>query len=339
MGFLMNTMKKALFRHSVFITFLVFTCLTQTTLSARAEIIDRVVAIVNDTVITLSELTAEGEPLFKRIREQAPPAEREDYLQKASEDTLTQLINARLIQERAAEFGLKVEEDEVDKTISNIIRQNNRTREEFLKDLEKIGTSEQAHRETIRRQILESRVVNMEVRSKIVISDQQVQSYYNTEYVKQDAPDGFTILQIGLVWGPEARSAATKKDALELAAHILEQASQGADFKELAREYSDMPSAKHGGAIGSFAREELAPFMREAILSLKPGGVSEIIDSEDAIQIFKLLSIKEGDMVSQAPYDSVKEDIRKIIYKREMDENFTTWTEQLREKAYIKRLL
>ncbi len=297
------------------------------------------VAIVNDTVVTLSELNEEGAPIFKRIREQAPPAERENFIKQASEDTLTQLINNRLIQERAAEFGLKVEDAELDQTIANIIRQNNRSREEFLQDLEKIGTSEQAHRETIRRQILESRVVNMEVRSKVVITDQQIQEYYNTQYVKQDAPDGYTILQIGLTWGAEARSAATKTDAIELAAILIQKAKDGTDFKKLAREYSDMPSAKHGGAIGSFAREELAPFMREAILSLQPGGISEIVESEAAIQLFKLLSIKEGDVVVQAPYEAVKEDIREIIYKEEVEELFKKWTEQLREKAYIKRLL
>ncbi len=332
-------MKKTFYSLATITAFIIIASLTTTALFSQAEIVDRVVAIVNDTVITLSELKEEGAPLFNRIREKAPPAERETYLQQASEDTLTQLINARLIQQQAADFGLKVEEAEIDKTIANIIRQNNITREDFLQDLKKIGTTQEAHRQTIKRQILKSRIVNMEVRSKIVISDRQVKAYYDDEYVKQDAPNGFTLLQIGLKWGPEARSAATKEDAVALAAFIRQKAAEGVDFKQLAREYSDMPSAQKGGAIGSFAREELAPFMREAILSLKPGELSQSVESETTIQIFKLLSIKEDDVVSLAPFDSVKEDIREIIFNQEMEESYKNWTKQLREKAYIKRLL
>ena len=123
--------------------------------------------------------------------------------------------------------------------------------------------------------------------------------------------------------------------ALQLRDMVL----NGSNFNELAKEYSDLPSAADGGDIGVFAKEELADYMWEAIKDLKPGETSEIILTPSGYQFFKLLTSKKGNILSQAPLESVSEEIRAKLYDQELDKRFDTWVEQLREHSYIEELL
>jgi len=109
--------------------------------------------------------------------------------------------------------------------------------------------------------------------------------------------------------------------------------------RDIKEEYSDLPSASDGGDIGVFAEEELAPYMWEAIKNLKPGEVSEVIATPAGFQFFKLLSSKHGNVIIQAPLDSVREEIRTQLYDEELEEKFNEWVKQLREQAYIEELL
>jgi len=83
----------------------------------------------------------------------------------------------------------------------------------------------------------------------------------------------------------------------------------------------------------------MAAYMRDAILSMHPGEISPIIETGSTFQFFKLLSSREGDLVVKAPYESVKDEIRDILYRQEMEKNYKAWVENLREQAYIKILL
>ena len=306
---------------------------------ADAVIIDQVAAIVNDEVITLSEIDVEGAPLLRRIQSQGlEPAEQQAALQKTRQEILDRLIETTLQQQKATEMVMEIDEAEVDHAVGRFMEKNNRSKEQFLLDLEKIGTNEEQYHLSIKRQMLESRLVNVEVRSKVVITDKMVQEYYDSQHAQQSAPEGYTILQMGFAWGQTGR-ATSREEARQRAEAARQQILSGDDFQELARSQSDMPSARDGGAIGTLTREELAPYMRDAILSLTPGQISPLIETEAGFQFFKLLSTKAGDVVAQAPLDSVKEEIRNTLYGQESERLYKAWMDQLREKAYIKKLL
>ncbi len=115
-------------------------------------------------------------------------------------------------------------------------------------------------------------------------------------------------------------------------------AQHGGNFKELARQYSDLPSAKDGGDIGIFQVKEMAPFMRNAIIGLKPGQISKIVETPSGYQFFSILSSQEGQIITKVPYESVKEEIREKLYQQEMQLLYKNWIEGIRDKAYLKIL-
>ena len=100
-----------------------------------------------------------------------------------------------------------------------------------------------------------------------------------------------------------------------------------------------MPSAADGGDIGLFQKDEMATYMLDAVLTLKAGEISQVVETPVGFQFFKLLSSLEGDIVHQVPYESVKEEIRKKLFEITFKEEFQTWVEDIKKGSYIKKML
>jgi len=304
-----------------------------------AEIIDRCVAVVNNDVITQSEVNEAGKPLFQRVAKQAPAAELGEALQEARKRVLEKLIDKKLLLQEAKRYNMSVTDEEVDKALGRILAQNHTSRELFKKELAKMGMTEAQYREDLRDQILSSKLVNVAVRSKVIIPEEKIIDYYDTHYTERVGDGGFYILQIGCSWndllsGKDLKQAREK--ALQKAKRVRSLALSGEDFKKLAREYSDLPSSIDGGDIGVFKEDEMAPAMRKAITCLKPGEISKIVETPSGYQIFKLLSSQEGQIVTKIPYESAKDEIREILYRQEMQKLYKNWLEELRSQSYIR---
>ena len=309
------------------------------------ELIDRVVAEVNSDVITLSELYEEGESFIKKIVTEVPAENREEALRQAYNDILDGLIDKLLISQEATKQNIVVTEDEVQSTIDRIITMGNLSEEAFLKELADKGISLSTYKSNIRSQIYQNKLITKDVSSKIVITEEMILDYYDDTYTRRVEEGGYYLLQIGMGWDDEeaesdpAASTQSKDAARQRAERVHKLALSGKDFKELAYKFSDLPSAADGGDIGVFHEDDMASYMREAVLDLEPGSVSPIIESPVGFQFFKLLSNREGGIVMQAPYDQVKEEIREELYNQAMQEAFVEWITNIKENSYIKKLL
>jgi peptidyl-prolyl cis-trans isomerase SurA len=322
----------------IFFSFLLFFLCAA--LSYGGDYVDRVVAVVNDDVILQTELEKAGGEYFERIRMKAPAGEVESAIEKARGEVLSSLIDNMIVKQKAAELGITVEEAEIDNAIAQILSDNNATLEQFRKELAKVNVSMQDYRDNLRNQILQSRVVGQQVRSRIVIVEEDIREYYEKEYTQEKGESGYYILQIGFNWkNLVTLDGVSQEEAREKAEAIRARVLAGESFGELARSYSDFPSATDGGNLGLIKKDEMAAYMRDAILSMHPGDISPIIETGSTFQFFKLLSSREGDLVVKAPYESVKVEIRDILYRQEMEEKYKAWVENLREQAYIKILL
>ena len=130
---------------------------------------------------------------------------------------------------------------------------------------------------------------------------------------------------------------ADKIDARRRAEEVRKLAEEGQDFRELAKIYSTLPSASDGGDIGVLQEDDMAADMRDAIVSLKPGQVSKILETPVGFQFFKLLASKEG-VDPASSYESAKNGIRDILYTKQLRKEFDTWLKDLKEQAYIKKM-
>lgn len=305
---------------------------------AGAELIDRIAAKVNDQVITLSELNEELAPTFEKIKREAPPDQIRPAMRQATKDTLSALIDRMLINQKAKQSGLSVSKEDLDAAIDRILAENKISYKKFRQQLKAMGMTETLYREKMKGQILQSKLINYEIRSKVVITDEKVRRHYQESFGRQVTSDGYHLLQIGCAWGGKGRSE-TKLDAKKRADQLRAMILEGESFKEIARAYSDLPSGADGGDIGVFKEKELAPYMSAAISGLKPGAISQTIETSSGFQFFKILASREGNVIQQAPLESVKEEIRSLLHEQELRKNFDKWVKQLRDDAYIDELL
>lgn len=307
------------------------------------HLVDRVVAVVNDEVITLSELEKQGREFFDRIKSESPAGEVDKALKKAQFEVLSSLIDKSIVRQQAEKQSISVSEQELDAAIDQILARNSVTIEDFKKELAEMHISEQDYRNNLRDQILQSKLIGLEVRSRIVIIEDDIKSYYQKEYAQEKGGSGYYILQMGFTWrnsiSLETAGFDTKQEARKRAEEIRARVLDGENFMGLAKAYSNLPSAVDGGDIGFLEKDEMAAHMKDTILAMQPGAISPIVEAGNTFQFFKLLFMRDGELVVKAPYEAVREEIKENLYRREVEELHKVWVKNLRDQAYIKILL
>lgn len=315
-------------------------------LTGSAEMLDRVVAVVNDDIITLSELEESGSEYINKVKQRAPVDQQEEAVEQAQMQVLTKLITQRLITQKATEAGIKVSDAEVEEFLEQKRQEMGLSPDELRDKLKQSGLTEDIYKTDLRNELLRGKLISYEVRSKVIITDEMIKEYYETEYADEVGDGGFYLLQMGFVWETESDSEQSaealekaKAKALERAQETRKRVVDGGDFGKLAQQYSDLASADDGGDLGVFQKDELAPYMRDAILSLKVGEVSPIIDTPIGYQFFKLLSKESGEKAKERALEAIKEDIRNKLMQEKFKEEYAKWVEELQNKSYIKRML
>jgi peptidyl-prolyl cis-trans isomerase SurA len=249
------------------------------------------------------------------------------------------MIDDLMVKQKADELQIGVSEEEIDNALARIAAANNLTIEELYNELERTGIDRKEYRKNLSRQILQSKLVNYEIQSKIVISDKQAREYYENVYTKNTTPPGYHLLQIGITWGEPGSSVESRAKAKKRAEGIRKQAVSGLDFSKLAESFSELPSAKAGGDIGFFKEDEMAESLRETIVGLKPGQVSKIIETDNSFQFYRLVSRNIDGTPEFAPYSDVKEEILDRLHQEELDRRYKKWLQEIKEQAIIKKLI
>ncbi len=313
---------------------------------ATAQLLDRVVAIVEDDIITLSELRENSEEFFERIRRSAPENEIEAALEEAEQRVLSRLIDQRLISQQATKANVRISDEELEQNYTNNLRRMGISHDEFAEKLEESGLSMEKYKNDLQNQLLRDKLVSYEVRSKIIITEEMIKEHYNTEYSGKLEDDGYYLLQIGFIWGSsdeiqqsEELLQADKERARQEAQEARQQLLNGADFAELARRKSELPSASDGGDLGVFHKDEMAPYMRDAIVSLDTGEITPVLETPGTFQIFKVLSRRQGEIVEKVPFEAVKEEIRKKLFEEKFETEYRSWVETIKQNSYVKKML
>jgi len=299
---------------------------------SRAEVVDRIIAYVNDDIITLSELN-ERTNAFVTARRQNPfLREEEQSLEKIRRDMLDILINERLAAQEIARLKISVSDEEVDESIGRIMQENRLSQEALEAELRKDGKTIADLREQIRTNMEQQKLVNREVRSKTVITDEMIQAYYEDHIEEFETKQRWRIQDIYLPFTP-TDTPEERNYLRKVAKQILERLRAGGDFGSLAKRYSQGPGAEAGGDLGFFNKGELEPVLEAAIEVLKPGDVSPDIETTRGIHIIKLTEV---DKAPAKPLDEVEGTIRDLLYGREVDFRYREWLSGLRERSYVK---
>lgn len=301
-----------------------------------AKTIDRVIAVVNNEVITQTELELEGRRAFNAINKNAPAAELAAKLAEAREKVLKNMIDDRLLSQKAKELKYDTPPAEVEEAIINMATENKLTKEKLLQELAAEGISEADYRIRLGEQISRSKLISFQIRSKIVISEERARMYYRDVYLKEEPPAGYHLLQIGFRWSGKDAASTTKEEARQRAERIRKLVQDGQDFRELARAFSELASAKDDGDLGAIRLDDMAPDMRELLSDLAPGQVSRVAEAPESVQFFQVLTINTDGQPRFPSYELVKGSLHERIFQEEMKSRLENWMKELREQAMIK---
>lgn len=303
----------------------------------HGEVIDRVVAIVNDDIITLSELEERAAQILKQLpKEQANTAQLDTHKNELLAQVLPQLIDEHLAQEEIKKLHIEVSDQEVDDYIARFAQMNNLSVTDLKKRMAAEGIDEKLYRTEMRKQIERHKLINSQVRSKIVITDEEVLAYWKEHNLNPSTTQGASIYlqHICIPYTPE-----TKQDARTNAENAWNELKKGKAFEEVAKIWSMVPSKTDGGNLGAFTEKELAPFIKDAVADLKPGEYSPVIDTPAGFQIFRIKPIKSAEKVEADSADIPKEQIKELLFRQKINKRFEDWMRELRSKATIRILL
>ena len=296
--------------------------------SQASIILDKVVAVVNQEVITWSELyksmEADAAPQLKEMKEN----ERRQIFKENETSFLESLINVKLQLQEARGLGVSVTDDELKEGIDNIKKKYSMTDSAFIDSLKKEGYTFDEYKKRLREQIMISKVVNIQIRSKIVAREGDIDKFMEENKELFESGEGYKISQIFFKLPKDDRE---KGVVEEKAATVLRKMKEGMNFSDLARQYSEDPSAPSGGDLGLLKKNQIAKEFSEALSVMKPGEVSSPFWTARGLHIIRL-----NEKIGAKSPSEIKEDAKTALINKTFTERYNAWIKSLREKSFIE---
>lgn len=269
--------------------------------------VDRIIAVVNDEVITERELSARVDFAFRQLRQQGTPLPPRDAIER---QLLERLINDRVQLQHAREIGLRIDDIELDRALQRIASDNKLTLEQMRATLEKDGVPFSKFRDDIRNEITLTRLQEREVAQKIVVTDSEIDAFLQNQQAQPGRGDEFNFSHI-LVSVPENATPEQLQARRARAEEALAQIKRGTDFRQVAATFSDGPEALQGGLIGWRESDRLPSLFLDALRPLKAGDLTDLLRSPNGFHILRLNERRGG----QAPLMVQQTHARHILIK------------------------
>jgi len=250
--------------------------------------LNRIVAVVNDDVITSIDLNRETQMALETLRRQGTPLPQHDVLEK---QLLERLITKRVLLQQARSTGLRVPDAELDQAIERIAAQNKMSVQNLRQAVAQSGVSFDRFREDVRAEILISRMREREVESRVVVTDAEIQAFLRSQEGRPQQADEYNLSHI-LVSVPEQATPDELRVRRGRAETALTQLKSGTDFRQVAASFSDAPDALQGGEMGWRPAGRLPAMFLDALHGMKVGDVSPIMRSPAGFHILKLTEVR-----------------------------------------------
>ena len=299
--------------------------------TAAQETVDRVVAVVNDDVITLSELKDMALSLNPTTTQ--PLNDRE---------LLDKMIEQKLFEQEAEKRGITVSEAELDASIEGVKQRYNLNDEQMAEVLKRQGLTPEGFREQWRAQTLGNKLLESQLKNKIVVTDDEIRRYYERNYL--GGGSNGQALEENKVRIAHVMISYKTQDAEQVADQVADLAKSGEDFDNLAEKFSDdASSADNGGDLGYFQKGDLIDSLEYAVTATPVGSITGPVESPAGFHIIKVLERTEPDYETEdsdaeliAIDDATKDEIRETLMREKAQTQLKTWLDGIRENAYIE---
>jgi len=301
-------------------------------LLASAEIIDRIVAVVNDEIITLSALEEAAAPLLAQVARIQDPVARDAQREKQLRAGLDTLIGKRLMAQEAAQRNMAISKDDVDRYLERIRASRGWTDEQLRTYLAGQGMTLADFRHETRTKLLEQRVVGTVLGQKIRVNARDLEDYYKEKRTRSTADFAVEAAHI-LLRVPADATAAQEAAIRQETEEIILRARSGEPFAELARRYSQGPGAAGGGQLGKVRRGNIDPNLEKALFELKPGAVGGPVRSRFG---YHAVYAKARHTMAPPDLETIREQLRNELYNKRLDGELKKWIAELQAKAFIE---
>lgn len=300
---------------------------------ARAKVVERVVAVVNDSILLLSELNDRIRPLLPQLQQIPDVETRKQRLAELKRQMLQHMIDEEIIKQEARKLKITVSDKDLERAVKDVMRKNNLTREQLEQALQQEGKSIAAYKNSILRpQLLRLRVLNIQVRSRISVSDDEVKAFYQSNLRKLGVETKVRARHIFIAVPPGASG----KQVAEIkgrARALLKQLRGGADFAALARKSSqDSVTRADGGDLGWFGRGTLPANIETEVFAMKKGEIRGPLRTERGFHLIKVTDRKES---SARSFDDVQDELREQLYAQKLEKATKAWLGEKRKTAHI----
>lgn len=300
--------------------------------SAHAEIMERIVAVVNGEIITMSELDNAFEPYKKKIEESYKAADKEKVIAEAKLSMLNKLIDNNLIDQESKKSGIVVNDDEVTTSINDALSKRKMKMDDLLYELAKENSSIEAYKKELKDHLLRMKFLRREIKSRLAVSEEEIGDYYIKHREAYEGKEAVRIRQILILFPKNSDKNIKAKLRAEMDA-IHKRLQNGEPFETLAAQYSQEPAAATGGDIGFIEKGSMLHVVDSVAFSLKQDEISKVIESPVGFHIIKAID-KRGAGIK--PIASVREEIKTKIEQEKMDKKYEDWIKDLRSKSVIE---
>ncbi|HSB51160.1 MAG TPA: peptidylprolyl isomerase [Dissulfurispiraceae bacterium] len=289
-----------------------------------AILLDRVMAIVNKDVITWSEVYKNMEFEAADVVKGMSEDDRRRFFKENERAFLEKMIDLKLVLQEASKIGISAGDEDVRKAIEGIKKKYGMNDEQFAESIAREGFTVEDYKKKLAEQITTGRIVEQEVRSKVLVSEKDIDAYLEEHPDLQSQSEGFSLSRIFL------RKADERSKVDEKALDIYSRIKSGEDFGLLARQYSEDATAKSGGDCGFLKKAEVSPEFLSVLSTMKPGEVSEPFWTATGVYIVRLDAVQEF----KGPQE-LRESVRQRLTQEGFEKEYKNWVKGLRERAYV----
>jgi parvulin-like peptidyl-prolyl isomerase len=300
-------------------------------ISSSEAVVDRIVAVVNQEIITLSEVEKWIGPLQGEVQAE-DRLKRREQVHEVCRKVLDKLIEEKLVDQEVKRAGVKVTSKEVEGALEEIKRRNIATQEDLEMALAKEGLTPEAFKKQIEKRLQRMKLVNWAVKVESKAGEKELKDFYQKNIDRYRINESYRPSHILFIIPKEA----TPEEIREIrkkCQKVLEKIKGGEDFGEMALLFSEDPSSKDRGDLGYFKKGELLPALEKEALRLQVGGMSGIIRTDFGFHLIKLLDRKGGRPPS---FEEIKEKVEADYYENEREKSFQQFLNTLKEKSVIE---
>ncbi len=296
------------------------------TISApQRTLVDKVAAVVNDDIVTLSEVKAAAAPYLAQNND---PARRKALYK----DVLEQLISERLLAQQIKEADIRVGEADVDRAIKDILRQNQLSDAQLAQALEARGMTMARYREELKAQLIRLKLIDLKVRSRVVIPESDIKAEYESRTAGEEEETFVSISHLFFRWGDETSE--EEKTRIKTQAEEARKRVTGSkeDFAAVAKEVSQGPTASQGGSLGEMSSTGLMAALAEPVKGMQVGEVSKPIETTGGIHVVKLNGRRKE---KKSNYQKMRAKIHQELYQQRVETQMKLWMDELRKNAAV----